>query len=277
MTRSARPRTTDLSAGAHQPPRRLARVRNKDNSGSLSGSFHERLSAYALAASAAGVSLLALAQPAEGRIVYTHTNRIIEDGDSFRLDLNHDRLVDLTFQNKRYAFCSPDGGICNYTERLTLKAARGNQVVYNSSGAAALKPGVQIGPKRAFYGGVQLMASIKSLPSHKPTGDWINVKSRYLGVKFKIKGQFHYGWARLSVQALRNPEIIATLTGFAYETIPNKPIIAGKTADEGSNVKQPNPASLTVPVREPLMLGLLAMGAPGLSIWRREDSVGVGR
>jgi hypothetical protein len=277
MKRSTQPCTTDVSADAHHRSGPSGGVVSKDNSGNLSGSFHERLGAYALAAGAAGVSLLALAQPAEGRIVYTHIHRSIGDGDSFRLDLNHDRVVDFTFQNKRYASCTPDGGICFYTERLTLDAARGNQVVYNSSGAAALKPGVQIGPKRAFSGGFQLMASIKSFASHKPRGDWINVKNRYLGVKFKIKGQFHYGWARLSVQALRNPEIIATLTGFAYETIPNKPIIAGKTADEVSSVEQSNPASLATPVREPLMLGLLAMGAPGLSIWRREESVGVVR
>ena len=275
MKHFAQPRTADLSGSVHQRSNPLAAATSKNGSGSLFGSFPERLSAYALAAGAAGVSLLALAQPAEGRIVYTHVNRVIGDGDSFRLDLNHDRLVDFTFQNKRYASCSPDGGICFYTERLTLKAARGNQVVCSSIGPVALKPGVQIGPKLSFLGGVQLMASIASFATHAPKGHWINVKNRYLGVKFKIKGQFHYGWARLSVQALRNPEIIATLTGFAYETIPNKPIIAGKLADDVINVEQPNPASLSVPVREPLMLGLLAVGAPGLSIWRREESAGV--
>src|SRR5579864_1174953 len=37
----------------------------------LSESLHKRLSAYALAASAAGVGVLALAQPTEARIVYT--------------------------------------------------------------------------------------------------------------------------------------------------------------------------------------------------------------
>ena len=37
----------------------------------LSDSLHHRLNAYALAAGAAGVSLLALAGPAQARIVYT--------------------------------------------------------------------------------------------------------------------------------------------------------------------------------------------------------------
>ena len=37
----------------------------------LSDSVHQRLNMYALAASAAGVGMLALAQPGEARVVYT--------------------------------------------------------------------------------------------------------------------------------------------------------------------------------------------------------------
>jgi hypothetical protein len=110
--------------------------------------------------------------------------------------------------------------------------------------------------------------------SHKCFGPWNNVKNRYLGLRFISEGKTHFGWARLNESC--NPEnsrITAVLTGYAYETIPNKAIIAGKTKgpDEVSNVEQPNPASLTAPTPEQATLGLLAMGAPGLSIWRREE------
>jgi hypothetical protein len=66
--------------------------------------------------------------------------------------------------------------------------------------------------------------------------------------------------------------IKATLTGYAYETVPNKPITAGKTKglDEAS-IEEPN-AALTMSTPEPATLARLAMGAPGLSIWRREES-----
>jgi hypothetical protein len=110
-------------------------------------------------------------------------------------------------------------------------------------------------------------------------GKWINVNNRYLGLKFKIKGKFHYGWARLSVHNFIN-DISATLTGYAYETIPNKPIITGKTkGEDDSSVEQPNPAdpspdaSLTdpIPAPQPASLGALAMGARVLSIWRRKE------
>jgi hypothetical protein len=94
------------------------------------------------------------------------------------------------------------------------------------------------------------------------------VANRYLGLKFKIKGKTHYGWARLSVEASKRPyEITAVLTGYAYETIPGKPIIAGATRGPDDAVQA---ASINMPV--PATLGALAMGAPGLSIWRREES-----
>jgi hypothetical protein len=51
--------------------------------------LHRRLDMYALAASAAGVGLVALAQPAEAKIVYTPSNIPINvNGGVVDLDLN---------------------------------------------------------------------------------------------------------------------------------------------------------------------------------------------
>ena len=72
-------------------------------------------------------------------------------------------------------------------------------------------------------------------------GQWINATNRYLGLKFKIHGQTHYGWARLSIQ-YENFTFAATLTGYAYETIPNKAITAGET--KGPDDEQATPMSL---------------------------------
>jgi len=49
------------------------------------------------------------------------------------------------------------------------------------------------------------------------------------------------------------------MSGYAYETIPNKPITAGKT--EGPDV-------ITV---QPATLGHLAAGASAIPAWRRAD------
>jgi hypothetical protein len=90
-------------------------------------------------------------------------------------------------------------------------------------------------------------------------GYWANVRNRYLGLKFQIAGQTHYGWARLSVQR-KEFHLTAVLTGFAYETVPNKEIKAGQTggADDSSGSSLPNSDA-----SQSSSLGALALGARG--------------
>jgi len=96
-----------------------------------------------------------------------------------------------------------------------------------------------------------------SSKTHSTGGAWDNVANRYLGLKFKINGKFHYGWARLSVKFLKDQFDISTiLTGYAYETVPNKPIIAGQT--KGPDISAAQSARL----------GHLAAGASAIPAWR---------
>jgi hypothetical protein len=61
----------------------------------ISGSLNHRLSEYTLVATAAGVGALALAPPAEAKIVYTPAHVVIgKKGERFTLDLNHDGIGD---------------------------------------------------------------------------------------------------------------------------------------------------------------------------------------
>jgi len=134
---------------------------------------------------------------------------------------------------------------------------------------------MQIGAKNVWRGGLQNMAvMLGSFGTSGVGGSWVNVKNRYLGVKFDIKGQTHFGWVRLNVQ-VQIPQIItATLTGYAYETVANQAITAGQTkGTENTNIEQPD-AALTTPSPAPATLAALALGTPGLSIWRRKESVG---
>jgi hypothetical protein len=55
-------------------------MQRRRRAGQLSAQVHQRLNSYALAASAAGVGMLALAQPAEAKIVYTHTHHTLMNG-----------------------------------------------------------------------------------------------------------------------------------------------------------------------------------------------------
>jgi hypothetical protein len=65
----------------------------------LSPPLLHRLNLYALAASAACVASLALAEPAEARIVYTPAHIRILVNELTDLDLNHDGIKDFQFRN----------------------------------------------------------------------------------------------------------------------------------------------------------------------------------
>jgi hypothetical protein len=148
---------------------------------------------------------------------------------------------------------------------------------------SAFKPGRRIGPNGAFHNGTAGLVEIVYSSGPESTfvlGKWPNVQDRYLALRFKIQGQTHYGWARLNVQVSKTM-ISATLTGYAYETTPNKPIIAGKTesaADEGDEEGFDSGASwMTNPVADtalPVSLGMLSLGAQGIPLWRRKESPG---
>src|SRR5579864_108267 len=69
----------------------------------LSESLHQRVNAYALAASAAGVGVLALTQAAEAKIVYTPVNISIPlNGGLIQIDLNKDGINDFALSNYSY-------------------------------------------------------------------------------------------------------------------------------------------------------------------------------
>lgn len=212
----------------------------------LSDSVQHQLNLYALASTAAGVSLLALVPAAEAKVVYTPVHIVIQEYDSYRLALNH-ATTDLSI--KVNVFSNGQSA-----QDVVSALPRGKNEIEGTARhsfyAAALTKGATIGPKQKFGGESKsaLMASVdeSQYGSFHYGGNWANVKSRYLGVKFQINGKAHYGWVRAHVWVTgQGPGAGAILTGYAYETIPNKPIVAGET-------KGPAPKLAT--------LGALALG-----------------
>ncbi|MBE9490507.1 MAG: T9SS type A sorting domain-containing protein, partial [Bacteroidetes bacterium] len=56
-------------------------------------------------------------------------------------------------------------------------------------------------------------------------GNWSNKDDKYLGLRFNISGNTHYGWARLTVSVAGSTWVIKD---YAYNTIPDEPITAGQ-------------------------------------------------
>ncbi len=207
---------------------------------SLSESIHQQLNMYALAAGAAGVSVLALAQPVDAKVVYTKANVKIGPGQHYNLDLNHDGITDFTIADSHstgaYWWCvhRGNGKYKRIQASLNVRPAEGDGVEGGNL-ADALTRGKHIGPSQQFYSLLAAMAgrvygvngSCKSI--NDSLGNWVNVTDRYLGLKFIRHGKTRYGWARLSVRIVDGTGVVAKLSGYAYETIPGKSIKAGQT------------------------------------------------
>jgi hypothetical protein len=213
----------------------------------LPESVHRQLNAYALSACAAGVGALALAVPADAKIIYTPAHVVIAKGQKFQLDINHDGITDFALSNGSCGrFCTV------YFNGFFIGGGSQNQIGITGNGqdgtgiAAALKKGATIPGNRSYFQDGALAAKF----SFSYVGNWLpNVKNHYLGLTFDINKKKHYGWARVSVKTTQHPfTVTGTLTGYAFETIPNKPIIAGKTHGKSEAT-----------------LGRLAQGASGVS------------
>jgi hypothetical protein len=244
----------------------------------LSKSVHQQLSMYAFAAGAAGVSALALAPPADAKIIYTKTNTPILANTPYNLDVNNDGTTDFVISNVTSGSTGrmrrPPGNHRSFGG-VGVQGSGTNAVVRFKNFAADLPPNNPVWRIRNF-GRAERMAyctnNYSSIGGDHQTssGPWID-QSRYLGLKFSISGRTHYGWARLKVWQ-KGCSFTVTLTGYAYETIPNKLILTGHTTGPDDSSTEAPDASLTMPTPEPATLGALAMGTPGLSIWRRKES-----
>jgi hypothetical protein len=251
------PRNTTQGKRRYQP--RLA-VR-------INSRLDRNLAAYAAVAGAAGVSMLAIAQPVQAKIVYTPANLTLKQG-STPLDLNNDGVSDFRFYLGGYG----------HALRLYILQQDEKNLVFNSAtfNAAPLPFGARIGPTGAFKEDedkawfMAFWTEGLSGISSRSNGPWKQAQNRYLGLKFSVNGETHYGWARLTVNAKTG--IVATLTGYAYETIPNKPIIAGKTSGPVVASAVDGERILPAPY-QPATLGALARGADVLVVWRRDEHI----
>jgi hypothetical protein len=247
----------------------------------LPESIDHSLKLYSIAALAAGVSILALAPPAEGSVIVTNTNIPINPGASAAIDLNNDGIND-------FGLAVAVGGYDHsFYTTFAITPLTGGKVVGGARGslgpyASALVSGANIGASEHFSSSVgrgqvtiERSNGAQSGPTvltYKLYGKWGALgSSQYLGVKFLIKGVTHYGWVRLTVSRSEvfsgATRISGTITEYAYETVANKKIGAGATTDTDESAATqiqeggPTPSGPS--------LGMLALGANGLTLWRQ--------
>jgi hypothetical protein len=205
----------------------------------LKDSIERSILAYVTAASAV-TGMAAVASSAQAEVIYTPAHVKLGDAglNYYFLDIDHDGIADFTFRvlYGQSIVLSVVG--VDYSQRIQTHSYGTGCCFVN-----ARKIGGKIGPRKHFDGGNKGMAFETSQGG--VFGPWADVKSRYVGMQLLTKNGVNYGWARWNVHFAEDHTLRATLTGYAYETEPDKPIVAG---DEGSGVKS---------------LGHLALGAAG--------------
>jgi hypothetical protein len=249
------------------------------------------MNAYAVTAGVAGVSALALVQPADAKIIYTPAHMKI--GATTFLDLNHDGVNDFRFVWTHSSRCE---GRCTSTGMRPASAfdsqhaklavygsGSGNQDVGQAESAALLRPGTPIGFNRQFPGGNEMVrvwaisGAIEEVYGPWKASTWSvgNIKDGYLGLKFVVNGKTHYGWARVTVKIAKNgygvPSIDALISGYAFETEEKKPIRAGQESEDVISSRTTHPSAQSDDATAQVSLGSLAQGVVGLVAWRREE------
>ena len=214
-----------------------------------SARLERRLLAYTIA----GAGAVAFHPSAQAQVVYTKTDITITEG-FLHIDLDHDGVTDFALFNSEFDCCYYYGGrLVIFGDRNEAPAVLAKKI---GGGASFVDAGSGRLPALATTYATYFGRRIRG-------GNWLNVGGKYVGLRFVLNGQTHYGWIRLSVNGDSHhiPAITVKMTGYAYETTPNKAIPAGYRgfASDGSTAETPAPASL----------GVLSLGAAGLDAWRQ--------
>lgn len=208
-------------------------------------SFKSSVSIYA---SVVGAAILLVPVSSNGEIIYVNDPDIVIDNDNYDLDLDGDGSIDFQFVN---IFSSNPGtpgspgipgvpGPYGYTSTGTpsspgfpsspgtymgdaiINRVGTNSLVAASTGGsdiAVLESGNAINAGKIFR-------DVNRLNTFYGGGLWGNKVEKFAGVKFKIEGDYHYGWIRMSVTS----DCITTIHDWAYEDIADTEIEAGSTA-----------------------------------------------
>lgn len=223
----------------------------------LGGTLESAVRSYCAAAGAAGAGLLALATPAKAQIVYTPAHERLMNESYLLIDLNHDGVTDIVLTNEENRNTSV------WSQSIFAAGAMRQDSVITShtNNALALPAGAPIGSSQPFsLVGFMAERWRAYLGTHGSGGNWIHAKNRYLGIRFTINGETHYGWARFDVDVTGNA-MRTLLTGYAYNTVAGEKILAGQTSTTDAGVEAPS--------LEPATLGRLALGSTGLTSWKR--------
>lgn len=210
---------------------------------------------------------------AKAQIVYTD---VVPDvvcymnGSSYKLDLNNDGTYDFNL------YIIQTGTSPHINQSIRITPLNSNEIVGGSTSSfypLELNSNIKIDSNTLHWSGntpQTLRGTTWSYISHynpklhhtfsqwvqNYSGNWtVSNTDRYLGLKLKNAGNTYYGWIRMQT----NLYLDFKVEDYAYNSIPNQPILAGQTIATGINEIgfqtafsiYPNPATNSIAVNFP--------------------------
>lgn len=176
------------------------------------------------ASAVAGVGAILVPPPAEAAIVYSGMQedkevKIVGGGvQTQTVDLDGDGNVEFKFD---LSFISASGSTDSFVQKLAVSAGGTAQVIKSNNNPARLEGNYTVSSLKVFEGVASddLAASNTSV-----SGNFLN-KQGFLGVKFEISNETHFGWIQYKANIDAS---IGTIIDWAYEDIPDKAIKTGE-------------------------------------------------
>jgi hypothetical protein len=164
-----------------------------------------------------------------GQVVYTDITPDFEGDNNatFNIDLNDDGTIDFAI----------NGGFVSTSFEQILVDPVGSNAVWGTAPSYlypfALNEGDAIGDNPSWISGGGQILRYKASAGASSCGfasSWCpgDITDKYLGLRFEVGGNTHYGWVRLDVLGTNTTDDWI-VKDFAFEATPDTPIQAGQT------------------------------------------------
>ena len=207
----------------------------------------KKLKTYSLVAG----TIIGVTHNIKGAIQYTDVNPdsiITTLVSPYLLDLNGDLITDFKFEVGSGVTCSSASVKCTYTNWVKANGfTTTNSVVFTTyiypwlNSAIALSSESLINSMAKFISGSVTMAIEVTIGFSATRGYFIGQTDKYVGLKFKIGANTHYGWMLVDVSSTADTLIIKS---YAYNDVPNQSINAGEGIFVGVDEKELNNVSI---------------------------------
>ena len=216
--------------------------------------FDERLLLYSVAAGA----VLLGAGGARADVIPVITNVTLDtDGDVFNVEFEGSTKFTIEFAAVSNTYTSDGSTYTSYGYWVDVVAQTAGASWRGGSGYGVFGPSaldygdpVKDGPTANWARRTSATGNMAYYYTYYSggSGNFFGRTNKFLGLRFIIGGHTNYGWVEIA--EVPDDVSFVTIAGYAYETAPDTEILAGL-------------------VPEPNALGLLALGAAGVTAMRR--------